>query len=180
MNKPRPFKTLSSRIAYTNPWMQIREDAIIRPDGSEGIYGVIETRDSVVIVAINDKHEVGFINIFRYPVQKWCWELPGGGGDGQDILEAASRELKEETGITAKQWHILGRTRVGNGMMIEYQASVLARDITRRKATDTEEGIAGLSFFSLDRIDAMISSGEIDDGQSLTALYFYKKWLATQ
>lgn len=180
MNEPSPFKTLSSRIAYKNAWMKIREDSIIRPDGSKGIYGVIETRDSVIIVCTDDHGAIGFVRVYRYPVQKWCWELPGGGGDDQEIIVASKRELAEEAGVSAEHWQILGRTRVGNGLMTEYQASVLATGLTFDKATDTQEGISGLSFFSLEEIDRMIDAGDIDDGQSLTALYLYKKWLASQ
>lgn len=160
--------------------MQIREDKIVRPNGVEGIYGVVETPDSVAIVCVNDQDAIGFVRSFRYPVQKWCWELPGGSGDGQEVLVASKRELVEETGISAKHWHVLGRTRVSSGLMTEYQASVLATGLTYDKATDTEEGIAELSFFNLEEIDRMIDSGEIDDGQSLAALFLYKKWLNNQ
>jgi 8-oxo-dGTP pyrophosphatase MutT (NUDIX family) len=177
MQKPSPFKTLSSRIAYQNPWMRIREDTVIRPDGSEGIYGVMESKDSVVVIVVNDKGEIGFNYIFRYPSQAWKWELPGGGGDGQDVIEASKRELMEEAGIEAADWHVLGSTRVCNGFMTERQANVLAQGLSYHKATDTEEGIAKFVFFSLEKINEMIAVGEIDDGQSIAALYQYKLWL---
>lgn len=178
MSKSSPFKTLDSRIAYQNPWIKVREDTVIRPDGSEGIYGVVESKDSVILVVANDKNEIGFINIFRYPIGEWKWELPGGGGEGQDIIEASKRELHEEMGISAKNMHILSRTRVCNGLMTEYQTNVLAADLTFSKATDDEEGIEGYKFIPFDQVEQMIGSGEIDDGQSITALYFYKNWLS--
>ncbi len=62
--------------------------------------------------------------------------------------------------------------------MTEYQSSVVATDLTYSTATDVEEGIESFTFYSLERVDEMIDNGEIDDGQSLAALYLYKRWLA--
>jgi 8-oxo-dGTP pyrophosphatase MutT (NUDIX family) len=178
MQKPSPFKTLSSRIAYENPWMKIREDKIVRPDGSEGIYGVLESNDSVAIVVVNDREEIGFNRIFRYPIQEWKWELPGGGGEGDEAAEASRRELMEETGIEAETSIVLGRTRVCNGFMTEYQSNVLMTGLTYSEATDKAEGIDTFTFYSIETIDEMIQNGDIDDGQSLAALYQYKLWRA--
>lgn len=178
MQKPSPFKTTGSRIAYSNPWMSVREDSIVRPDGSEGIYGVVESKDSVIVVVVNDKQEIGFVNIFRYPAQSWKWELPGGGGEGEAAVEASKRELLEEAGIVAGHWVELGMTRVCNGFMTERQANLLATNLEYQTATDGAEGIDVFRFISLEQVDEMISVGEIDDGQSLAALYLYKNWLA--
>lgn len=53
-----PWKTLHSRIAYENPWLRLREDRVLRPDGHEGIYSVVELRPSVGIIAINENQEI--------------------------------------------------------------------------------------------------------------------------
>ncbi len=178
MTRPSPFKTLSTRIAYKNPWMQVREDEIIRPDGTEGIYGVIESKDAVIAIIVDEQRQICFVNVFRYPAQAWKWELPGGGSDGQEAVAAAMREASEEAGIVAETWHVLGKSRVCNGLMTENQTSVLAYDLTYESPTDKEEGISEHRFIPLEEVDRMIASGEIDDGQSITALYLYKNWLA--
>ncbi len=173
-----PLKTLSSRIAYKNPWITIREDAIKRPDGSEGIYGVMESRDSVMVVVRNDKNEIYLINAFSYPSRSWNWELPGGGGDNEHHVEASKRELQEETGITATDWQLLGKTRVCNGFMTEKMYSLLAQSLTfgEKALSDDTEMVREGRFFSQTTIRKMVASGEINDGQSLAALYLFDTW----
>lgn len=75
MNDEHPYKTIDSKIVYENPWIRVREDKIIRPDGKEGIYGVMESNDSVMAVVLNDKKEIYLINAYSYPDQAWNWEL---------------------------------------------------------------------------------------------------------
>ncbi len=174
-----PFKTLSSKIVYQNPWIRVREDAIIRPDGSEGIYGVIESHDSVMVGAVNEKNEIYIIQSFSYPAQKWHWELPAGSSDGEGILIASKRELAEEAGIVAETWQQLGLTRVADGLMTEKMATLLATDLTLgdKVASDDEGLINDGKFASLDEIHQLIAAGEMDEGQTITSLYFIEKWI---
>ncbi len=180
MNKPNPFQTLGSRIVYQNPWIRVREDSIIRPDGKEGLYGVIEVKDSVAIAAVNQSGEVCLVHVYRYPAQQWRWELPMGGVDGQDPETAACRELQEESGFTAANWERLGSYRAHTGLLTERQTIFVASGLTSGAATDTAEGIDNAAFFSLEDVDKMIDAGDIDDSLSLAALYHYQLWLARQ
>lgn len=178
MRTDKPWKILNSEIKYKNPWMQIREDKVITPLGSEGIYGVLESNDSVMVAVVNDQYNLYMVRTFAYPDQSWNWELPGGGGDLQDPIEASKRELEEETGILADTWELLGKTRVCNGFMTEHMAVYLARDLsfTGKKEVSTEQ-IDEAKFFSMKQIDAMIESGEINDAQSITGIHLAQKWL---
>ena len=174
-----PIKTLSSKTVYQNPWIRVREDAIIHPDGREGIYGVVESNDSVIVGAINDKNEIYLIYSFSYPGQSWQWELPGGSSDGENIMIASQHELAEETGIIAKTWTQLGVTRVSDGLMTERMYTLLATDLefTQRPIADDFGVIEKGQFFSFDDVHTMIKAGDIDEGQSITALYFIEQWL---
>ena len=168
-----PFKTVSTKVVYQNPWITVREDEIIRPDGSEGVYGVMESKNSVIIAALNEKNEVYIIRSFKYPVSGWNWGLPGGGGEGEDALVASKRELSEETGIVANQWKVLGETRVCSGLMTERMTVLLAQELTfgHKTKADDSDIISEGKFVSFEEIDEMINNREIDDAQTVTGLY---------
>lgn len=178
MNDAHPYKTIASKTVYENPWIRVREDKIIRPDGKEGIYGVMESNDSVMVTVLNDKKEIYLINAYSYPDQSWNWELPGGGGDGEDAIVASKRELVEETGIVAEDWTLLGKTRVCNGLMTERQSTYLARNLTMtdKKEAEDEAIVSHGKFYSLAEIHDMIQQGKINDGQSLTGIYLAEQW----
>lgn len=175
-----PWKIISSKTVYQNPWIRVREDQVVTPDGEDGIYGVVESKDSVIVGAVNDNNEIYLIYSFSYPAQSWQWELPGGGSDGEEIIGASKRELIEETGIVAKEWVELPLTRVCDGLMTERTHTLLARnlDFKPKPLSDDSKVIAEGRFFSFDEVHKMTDSGEINEGQSITALYFIERWLA--
>lgn len=173
-----PKKPVSSKTVYQNPWITIHEDNTIDNNGNEGLYAYLESRDSVMVVAVNDDNEIYMIRGFRYPSKSFGWELPGGGGDSETMLTASKRELEEETGIIAKTWTTLGTAYVCNGLMTEKMAVLLARDITfsGTKGGDDEHLIGDKRFFSQEEISDMIASAEINDCQTLTGLQYYQNY----
>jgi 8-oxo-dGTP pyrophosphatase MutT (NUDIX family) len=181
MSDANPWKIISSQTVYQNPWIQIQEDKVITPTGKEGIYGFMRSNDSVIIAVLNDKHELYLVQGFSYPVAAWNWQLPGGGGDQEDAAIASKRELEEETGIRAEDWEKIGVTRVCDGLMTERMTTYLAQNIafTGKKETSNEK-IAGGKFVPMSEVDAMVERGEINDGQSITAIYLAQKWLTKQ
>lgn len=170
-------QVVSSRVVYQNPWITVHEDATVGADGSEGIYGYIESKDSCMIVAVDENEKIYLVRSFRHPSRSYGWELPGGGGEGQDLLEASKRELEEETGILAKSWEILGEAYVCNGLLTEKMAVHLARDLSFDGTKEqSDEQFESMQFFSPEEIDDMIRGGEINDSQTIAGLHYYHLW----
>ena len=180
MNSDSPFDVTETRVAYENPWIKVREDKIVRKNGKTGIYGYLEVGESVVIVAVDNEGKVCLVESYRHPFSEWYWELPGGGGDGENILLASKRELEEEAGVIAQEWEVLGKARVCNGLSTEWQVNVLARNVSYGDFTQQEDETRARKFVSIDELDEMIQNGEFEDNQSITALYMYKLWLEKQ
>ena len=89
-------------MAYENPWIRVREDAVLRPDGEPGVYGVVEVRSpAVFVVPVTEAGEIVLVSVDRYSLGGLSWEVPAGGTDGEETLAAAVRELREETGLAA-------------------------------------------------------------------------------
>lgn len=171
---PAPITTLESKVVYENPWITIREDSIQHPNGRQGIYGFLDSGDSVMVVATNAANEIYMVRAYRYPSKGWGWELPGGGADREDPITASQRELLEETGFTSESWTLLGNPLVCNGLMTERMAITHAANVSANTAlVDEEELFADKRFFSLQEIRTMITNGEIDDSQTITGLFLY-------
>jgi 8-oxo-dGTP pyrophosphatase MutT (NUDIX family) len=181
MSTEHPWELLSKKIVYKNRWITVHEDAVKTPTGSDGIYGYIESNDSVIIVALNDKDEMYLVRRYVYPHHKWTWGLPGGGGDKERSIVASKRELEEETGILAKTWDWLGETTVCDGLMTEHMTTYLARDLSFSGQKEySDEQIEAAKFFSKSEITDMIRTGKLDDGQVLTALQLFSIWQSGQ
>ncbi len=166
------WTTLGSRVVYENPWIRVREDAVIRPDGQEGIYGVVDTQSpSVFVVPLTARDEVVMVTQERYTTGSRSLEIPAGGADGDEPLVAAQRELREETGLVAGSWRQLGRLDAMNGICSERQFVFLATDLTQRGGDkQAEDGITGVRTIPFDELIPMIGRGEVDDSQTISSL----------
>jgi len=103
-----PWTTLASKIVYQNPWMIVREDAVTRPDGKPGIYGVITMPIGICVLPIDADNFVYLVKQYRYGVERETIEAIAGSSEGKDITLSARRELREETGIEAATLTPLG------------------------------------------------------------------------
>src|SRR5690606_33061594 len=97
------WKTVSSKPAYENPWIRVEHHDVITPGGGPGIYGVVKFKNKAIgIIPVDDEGFVYLVGQYRYTLGEYSWEIPEGGGPlDEDPLEAAKRELKEETGLVA-------------------------------------------------------------------------------
>ncbi len=167
------WRTRATRLVYENPWIRVREDDVVRPDGSDGMYGVVELRDAVFVVALDEHDRVVLVTIDRYPFREPSIEVPAGGGDGQEPLVAARRELLEETGLEASDWIPLGTVHALNGIARAAEHVFLARGLSPAAdagETQDEEGISAVARVPFAEALAMCGDGRIRDAETVTAL----------
>lgn len=167
-----PWVTVRSRTVYTNAWITVREDEVIRPDGAPGIYGVVSTRIATGVVALTDDGRVYLVGQYRYPTDVYSWEIPEGGTDpGEDPLSCIQRELREEAGVVADHWEQLpGEIHLSNCYTSEIGYLYLARGL--REVAREPEGTEVLQVRTVpfDEALAMIDRGEIVDAVTIMAL----------
>lgn len=168
------WQTRSTKTVYENPWISVTESAVIRPDGDDGVYGVVHLREAVFIVALDDDDRVALVTVDRYTVGPSI-EIPAGSGDGQDPLVAAKRELAEETGLAASEWTPIGSMTALNGIARAPEQVFLARGLsaaTDATASQREEGISAVQFVPFDEVLDMIADGRITDGESIASIAY--------
>jgi 8-oxo-dGDP phosphatase len=170
------IECVRSREIYRNPWMVLREDDIRRPDGSLGIYGVIE-KPAYALVIPCDGQRFCLVEQFRYPVGARRWEFPQGTAPGlehADATELARRELREETGLNAASFERLGQLDVAPGISNQRGWVFLATGITEgRPDREHEEQDMRSAWFFREDIERMIRFGEIVDAQSVAAFAMF-------
>ncbi|MEQ9230016.1 MAG: NUDIX hydrolase [Cyclobacteriaceae bacterium] len=129
---PNPWKTLSTKKIYDNPWISLNEDQIINPSGGEGIYGTVHFKNLAIgILPLDEEMNTWLVGQWRYPLNEYSWEIPMGGGQLHiDPIDSAKRELKEETGITAKKWEEIIKIHLSNCVSDEVGYGFLATDLT--------------------------------------------------
>jgi 8-oxo-dGTP pyrophosphatase MutT (NUDIX family) len=166
-----PWRTLSHRTVYRNPWLSVREDSVIRPDGTEGIYGVVEIPPSCGIVAIRDDSQIALVGQWRYVHDKFSLEIPTGGSEaGETPLEAAQRELAEETGLRAGQWTGLGSIDNSNGVTTDVAHIFLARDLRSGPAAEFGNEPVELRWMPFADAVRAVMAGEITESVSVAGI----------
>jgi 8-oxo-dGTP pyrophosphatase MutT (NUDIX family) len=167
-----PWQTLATRVVYANSWLRLREDTVVRPDGREGIYGVVEMRPSVGIVALNEDGEVALVTQWRYPLGRRSVEIPTGGSEASDpdVLAAAQRELREETGLTASRWRELGFIDNSNGVTTDTAHMFLATGLEAgADAQDPGEQVS-LSWLPFGQAVEQVLAGSITESVSVATI----------
>lgn len=180
---PNPWQTVSTREAYVNPWLRVREDQVIKPGGGPGIYGVVEYKNIAVGVVPVDEHgHTWLVGQWRYCHGRYEWEIPEGGCPaGESPAETARRELREETGILAEKIEpLLTGLQLSNSTTNEVCDLFVATGLSYGEAQpeDTEE----LEVLRLPLTEAfqMATDGRIRDSVSILALLALQARLASQ
>jgi 8-oxo-dGTP pyrophosphatase MutT (NUDIX family) len=178
----RTITTLSSREVYRNHWMRVREDEILRSNGSKGIYGVVEKEDGAIILPI-DQGRVWMVEQYRYTIQERALELPQGGWEIEieNPEDLARGELKEELGLDAAEMSYLGWLWIAYGFTRQKHHVFLATGLTPTKNDpDPEEHDIVVRSVPVAEFEEMIFNGTIHDNCTVSAWGLYLLWKARQ
>lgn len=176
MSEQNPWKTLSTKLIYQNPWIKVREDAVIAPDGSNSIYSVVEPKIAVGVLAINEVNEVYMVGQYRYPINQYSWEIIEGGAElGEDPLDCAKRELKEEAGLIANKWQPLSKKiHLSNCFTSEVGYLFLAQNLEIGNNCPDSTEVLQLKKIPFEEVLRLIDLGEISDALTIMAIHLYK------
>lgn len=167
-----PWTTLGTRLVYENAWISVREDQVLRPDGQPGIYGVVHFPNKAVgVLPVDGEGRLWMVGQFRYPLGRYSWEIPEGGGHGAETPEeSARRELREETGLIAGNLELLSISHLSNSVSDElayiYRATLLEQGASAPEGTERLQ----VRLFDWPDVWAMMNRGEITDSMTVIAL----------
>lgn len=174
-----PFVVTASRMVWSCPWYAVRQDDLLLPDGTAGVYNVVTKGAAVWIVPVTAAGEVVLIHNYRHTLGTWCWEIPAGGIKvDQTPLQAAQAELYEEIGGQAADWHFLLKAATMNGLGDEVGHFYLATGVMLGEAHPEPTEVLTIHRFPLAEALDMARTGQINDAQSVLALLMAAPLLA--
>lgn len=178
-----PWKTLSSKKIYENPWISLTEHQVINPGGGSGIYGEVHFKNLAIgIITLDEENNTWLVGQYRFPLKQYSWEIPEGGGLlNDDPLQSAKRELLEETGIEASEWMEIQKIHLSNSVSDELGIIYLARQLSFGESSPEESEDLIVRKVPFETAYQMVLNGEITDSLSVAAilkvkiLYFMNK-----
>ena len=179
---PLPWKTLTTREIYRNPWMRLREDVAELPNGRTTIYGVCEFGQCVGVLPFVDNEHVVMVRQYRY-VQKenTRWEMPTGGVRmGESFEAAAQRELMEEAGYRAGTLTWVNSYYTSKSVCEEVAHLYIGRDLTQSEAPPDDTEFLEVAVMPFNDVLQMALASEIRDGMSVIAILIAAHQLARQ
>jgi ADP-ribose pyrophosphatase len=166
-----PWKIVQSREIYRDPWIGVRVDDVIRPDGKPGIHSIIDIKPGVCVLALDAEGNVYFTEEFHYAVGRVTLEgVSGGIETGESPLETAQRELREELGIHAGKWRELGVVDPFTANVVSPTRLFLAQDLTFTETKHEGTELIRCVRVPIDEAMRMLEDGQITHGPTCVLL----------
>ena len=171
-----PWKKLSSKEIYENPWIKIDEHQVLNPNGNPGIYGLVQFKNLAIgVLPIFDDGSTMLVGQYRYPLKRYSWEMPEGGGPLTDKpLDSAKRELLEECGLKATNWEKLVEMDLSNSVTDEKAIIYVAKGLTQHEASPEDTEQLKLKRVPFEEVFKMVMNGEIRDAMTVAAVLKYQ------
>ncbi len=171
-----PWEMLSSQKIYENPWYALREDQVRTHTGKQITYTYMEHPGAVAVVPITPEGEIILIKSYRYTVKDWCWEVPMGGRDHEDLEVVARKELFEEIGGVCQQLEYVNFFYANNGVSDIRCDVYLAKDVEMEDSQPEDSELIEIQVFPKEEVIRRAHAGEITDGMSALCLFLCEKY----
>ncbi|KKR49765.1 MAG: NTP pyrophosphohydrolase including oxidative damage repair enzyme [Candidatus Curtissbacteria bacterium GW2011_GWA1_40_16] len=176
--KKGPWTITDSKTVYQNPWIKVREDKVIRPDGKNGIYGIVEMKHGISVLPIDNDGNVYLTREYHYAVEQITTEVVSGGIDkGENKEDATKRELREELGITASELIYLGKVLPLTSLVEITNHLFLARGLRFSEARPEGTEIIKVVKVSMKKAVDLVFDGTICDGTTVALILKAKEYL---
>ncbi len=171
-DEQNPWQSLSRKTMYETPWIKIVEHKCLNPKKEPANYGVVEFKNIAIgILALDSRQNLYLVGQWRYPLEKYSWEIPKGGGrKNMDPLEEAKRELQEESGLVAKDWVKLFEMHLSNSTTDEFAIIYLAEDLIQGESAPEDTEVLKTKIVHLKEAYEMVLKGEITDAISVAGI----------
>ena len=168
-----PWKIQNKTEIYQNPWIKITEHQVLNPSNNEGIYPPVHFKNLAIgIVPLDNELNTWIVGQYRFPLNKYSWEIPEGGGK-LDVapLISAQRELSEEVGITAQKWTLIQEFNTSNSVTDEVSLIYVAQDLSFHASHPEEDEQLVVKKIPFSDLYQMCINGEISDSLTLIAVF---------
>jgi len=157
---------------FSNWLITVRTDVVRMPDDSQAMRTVVTHMGAVAVLALDERDRVLMIRQYRHPVARQLWEIPAGLRDvtGEALADTARRELLEETGYAAREWHVLVDSYASPGITSERIRIFLARDLEPAKSDyqrDGEEKFLRTAWVPLTEAVQAALAGKLHNGATI-------------
>ncbi len=167
-----PWITNSSEKVYESPWIKVTKHDVLNPANKPGTYSVVHFKGLAIgVLALDNELNTWLVGQWRYPVNEYSWEIPeGGGAHDVEPVESAKRELKEETGIVAKNYKEIMRMHLSNSATDELAIVFVATGLTFEESEPEESEVLQLKKIHIDEAYNWVMEGKIMDAITVAAI----------
>ncbi len=167
-----PWKIIDQTTVYDNKWISVIHHQVINPSGGQGVYGKVHFKNYAIgIIAVDDQQHTYLVGQYRFTLNQYSWEIPEGGCPiSENVVEAAQRELLEETGLKATNWQKLGESFLSNSVSDEKAIYFLATGLSQHQPEPEETEQLAIKKVTLSTVFKMVDEGYITDALAVLAL----------